>query len=467
MGLRERRVEQIELAPSEVAGIGGVEWARKGSPKVLKGVFTDTRYPLAGGLFFGLKGERFDGSMFAGDAVSAGAGGVVMRGDAPLPDGDAHLFVCRDPLFVLGELARRHRKRAGASVIAITGSVGKTTTKEMLGRILKRLLGNGQVLVSEGNLNNLVGLPLNLLRLGRERVVVAELGTNRFGELARLTEICEPDLAVVTAIAPVHLEFFGDIRGVLRAKWELVDQAGDGATVVLNRDSELLVEQAAGLKRRVVWFGSHPESDVRLVELKLKGFAGSEFSVRAGGEEIACEIGAAGRHQVMNAVCALAVAFAWGLNIKDAAGALRGFEPLELRGRTFRKGGWLIIDDSYNASPEAVKRALEVLGFGEGERVAVIGHMRELGDASGPLHFEVGKCAAGAADILIAVGDFADEVKSGAVSAGMDDDRVFIVADWREALEVVRTAVGDKATILVKGSRLVGLDRLVKALRED
>jgi len=466
MALRERKVEWVELMPAEIAEVARVDWVRKGSCEVLRGVFTDTRYPAEGGLFFGLSGEQFDGSLFAQDAVDAGAKGVVIRDGVPLPDGDVHLFRCPDPLFVFGELARAHREKAGAAVIAITGSLGKTTTKEMTGRILTGLLGNDQAIVSEGNLNNLVGLPLNLFRLRRERAMVVELGTNRFGELARLTEIAAPNLVVITAIAPVHLEFFGDVRGVLRAKWELIERAGDDVTAVLNRDDELLVEQAAGFGGNIVWFGAHPDSDVRLVDLELMGFAGSRIVVEAEGNRAECEIKAAGRHQAMNALCALAIACAWGLNLADAARALHGFEPLELRGRIVRKGGWLIIDDSYNASPDAVKRALEMLSFGVGERVAVIGHMRELGDAAGPLHFEVGKSVAEAADILVAVGDFAEETKRGAVFVGMDEANIFVASDWRDALDIVESVVSGEATILVKGSRLVGLDRLVGALEE-
>jgi len=467
MGAHERNVSDVKIRPTDVANVAGVVHAKRGRARVFKGIFTDTRFPVAGGVFFGFKGEKHDGSLFANDAIKAGARAVVVKNDTPLPKSDVHVFYHADPLFAFGELARAHREGSGASVVAIAGSLGKTTVKEMVGRIFRKIIGKNYVVMSEGNLNNLVGVPLNVFRLKKQRVAIFELGTSRIGELARLTRIVEPDFSVITAVAPVHLEFFGDINGVLKAKWELVEATAGDARVVLNRDDELLVGNAKRIRRKIIWFGTHSKSDVKLADLSLLGFDGSKLTVWAGNETATCTIKAAGRHQAKNALCALAIAYAYGLKLRDAADALSGFEPFELRGRVMRRGKWTVIDDSYNASPEAVKQALEMLAFGSGKKVAVIGHMRELGESSRQLHFEVGQFAAKNSDVLIAVGELSDEIKRGAILAGMDESRVFCAADWREALDVLLKAVKSEATILVKASRLVGLDRLVKALGES
>lgn len=467
MGAHERNIVGVELFPTDIESTSGVVCAKRGSAKIFSGIFTDTRFPVRGGIFLGLKGEQYDGSSFAQDAVKAGAKGVVITDGLPLPEGDVHVFYHTDVLFAFGELAKAHRKKIGSSVVAISGSLGKTTVKEMVGRIFKNIFGEKDVFVSEGNLNNLVGVPLNIFRLKSQRIAVLELGTSRRGELSRLGEIAQPNVSAITTVAPVHLEFFGDIDGVLRAKWELVETTSDDSLVILNRDNELLVKKSHEVERKIIWFGESEESDVQMYDLQLFGFDGSKLSVKWRGEVADCTIKAAGRHQAKNALCALAIACALGLELKQVCDALSGFEPYELRGRLFKRGDWTVIDDSYNASPDAVRQALDMLEFGNGTKVAVLGHMRELGDASKKLHFEVGQAAAEKSDVLIAVGEFSDEVKSGAVFAGMEESQIFCASDWCEALEILKSKIFGKSTILVKASRLVGLDRLVKALEES
>lgn len=467
MGAHERNVAGVEISPMDIESISGVVCVKRGSAQAFSGIFTDTRFPVRGGIFFGLKGEQYDGSLFAREAVRNGASGVVITDGSPIPDGDVHVFYHPDVLSAFGELAKAHRKKSGSNVIAITGSLGKTTVKEMVGRIFKKLLGEKDVLVSEGNLNNLVGVPLNIFRLKSHRVAILELGTSRYGELLRLGEIVQPNISVITTVAPVHLEFFGDLDGVMRAKWELVEAMSDNSLLVLNRDCEVLVKKSGETKKKIVWFGEHKDSDLQMLDLQLFGFYGSQISVKWKSEVADCNIKAAGKHQAKNALCAIAVSCAFGIELKQACEALSGFEPYELRGRIFKRGDWTVIDDSYNASPEAVKQALDLLEFGDGTKVAVLGHMRELGSASKQYHFEVGQAAAKKSDILIAVGEFSEEVRRGAVFAGMDESQIFCASDWHEALEILKSKNLGKSTILVKASRLVGLDRLVKALEEN
>ena len=450
-------VEEVRRALA--AGLIAVHGST-GSPRTA-GVSTDSRALKAGELFVALRGPRFDGHDFVGQVLARGAGGVVLE-RWPLPgvgaETSAAIWQVEDGLSALGALARFHRARFPVDLAAITGSSGKSTTKTMLAHLLA---GSRAVLSTLGTQNNRIGVPLTLLRLDEShQAAVLELGTNQWGEIRALTEICRPTVGLVTNIGSAHLETFGDLPGVLREKGSLWDSMDPAAPVVLNADDPLLKEAGKRLSRPVVWFGTEETAQVR----------GGDF--RCGAGESRCRVNGrwdlkiplAGRHNLMNALAALACAQVLGEDLPSAIRRLSDFPGLPGRLAITQRDGLRIIDDSYNANPASLQAALQVLSELEcsGRKIAVLGDMLELGDRSDQLHAEAGRQAVAAGvDFLAAVGPQARGLLESAWEAGLDSSAGRSFPSAEEAGEFLSDWVRPGDAVLVKGSRGMRMERVI------
>ena len=451
----------------------------------IAGVSIDSRTVARGELFFAVRGERHDAHKFVAGALGAGAVAAVIAGERAREfDVALHsrLYCVDDPLAALQRLAREWRMewgrgKAGPSgtrrlLAGVTGSVGKTTTKEILAALLGTRVGT---LKSTGNLNNLYGVPLTLARLGPEHdAAVIEMGMSRTGEIARLAWMARPEVGVVTCVAPVHLEFFASVEEIADAKRELIEGlAGDEPVAVLNADDARVAAFAQVMERRgggrVITFGASPGADFRAVRITERGLDGTEMEYAAPDGGATLRLPLAGRHNALNALAALAAASCWGIGATDAQRAFEGIAPGAMRGEILRfEAGYTVISDCYNSSPAALAAAAAMLAHvpEARRRVLVAGEMLELGPASGQLHREAGAQAAafGNIDWIIGVRGDAAQILRGAAAAGHSPAQQRFFADVAEAAEFLPgfLEVGD--VVLLKGSRGVHLERLVEAL---
>ncbi|MGD8339191.1 MAG: UDP-N-acetylmuramoyl-tripeptide--D-alanyl-D-alanine ligase [Gammaproteobacteria bacterium] len=422
-------------------------------------VGTDTRTLPPGSLFVAIKGERFDGNAFVAAAAERGAVGAMVteRQDVALPQIEVH-----DTRVAFGAMARAWRENFDIPVVAVTGSAGKTTVKELIGSILR--VGR-RVCVTEGSLNNEIGVPLSLMRLEEsDEALVVELGANHAGEIANLGSLVEPTVGVITNAGAAHLEGFGSIAGVARAKGELIDCLPDDGIAVLNSDDDYFdVWRRRAGKRRVLSFGLSAEADYGLDGAIEFSDSGSTFSIATpAGEKIAVRLALLGRANVANALAAAAAASAAGASADEIRVGLERAASVQGRMRQLAgQNGATLIDDSYNANPSAARVALDFLAGRKGLRIFVLGDMLELGDEAAELHREIGEYASTRCDRLVAVGGLAAEA---AMAFGASASAH---TDIEAAAAEVRDMLAPGVTVLVKASRSVGLDRLVAALRSD
>jgi UDP-N-acetylmuramoyl-tripeptide--D-alanyl-D-alanine ligase len=439
---------------------------------VFRGLSTDSREISGGVLFWALKGERYDGHDFLGQALEKGAAGVVVEGrsrvEIPSRKGPAVIRVS-DTLKALGDLASWWRHQHGARVIAITGSVGKTTTKEMAAGILER---GGLTLKNKGNFNNLIGLPLTLFGMeeGHRRAVL-EMGMNRPGEIARLTEITDPDIGLITNVARVHLEGLGDIEGVARAKTELLDRISPEAEVILNGDDELLMKAASAYRRRIITYGMGPDNDIRAAGVEGLGSEGISFELRYRGDVIPARVRVPGFQNVYNALAASSIAFRLEEPVESIVGGLNAFKGIQGRFMLIHlPGGATLVDDTYNSNPSSLRAALESLQGLAGSRGRVIvglGEMMELGDETVPAHREAGGMVADMnAHYFLAMGEHAREMIKGAVKRGYPRERAEVVGDHIGMVEKIRDVMREGDLILLKGSRRMGLEKVADGLKQ-
>ena len=442
--------------------------------KEVTGVSTDTRTIKEGEAFFALKGPSFDGADFLGDAAAKGAA-VAVVSKASKAGGALPIIEVEDTLSALGDLARRVRLDSDAKVLAVTGTTGKTTTKEMAAAILAV---RKRVLKSEGNRNNQVGLPTALMGLtGDYGAAVVEIGINTTGEMERLSYIASPDVALITSIGVGHTEGLGDIDGVTTEKLKLFASLGAGGTAVINMDDPRLAKAAEELPDgiKVVTFGrgggrggGSGKLDVKLLEAVLdKDEAMVDALYDARGEEVSAAFTSPLVANAENGAAAIAGALAMGATIDDIRGAMASVSVPAGRMEVVRCTSWVVIDDSYNANPESMRAALATLADFDGPRVAVLGDMLELGDLAWQAHRSAGKQAALAGvRKLVAIGEHAGEVAQGATASGMKHVDVLAFSGAGKAVEAVAELVEDGDTVLVKGSRAVGLDKVVDKLKE-
>jgi UDP-N-acetylmuramoyl-tripeptide--D-alanyl-D-alanine ligase len=453
----------------EAAWSAGAQVVAPGGP--FSGVFTDTRAPVRGALFVALRGEKFDASEFAAQAVQGGAAGVLVPQDAAekvrRQAGAAAVLSAPDTGRALGGLAAAWRRRLPAlKLVAVTGSTGKTSTKELVAEVLAAA---GTTLKTEGNLNNEVGVPLTLLRLGDEhRHAVIECGMNHPGEIARLALWSDPDVGVVTNVGPVHLEGCGSLEGVAHAKGELFHALREGAVAVANADDARVLAQARLSRRRLLTFGASRGSDVRLLSVHHGG-PGLRVELELLGAARQVELKLIGTHNGHNAVAAAAVGVALGI---DADAILRGLANATTPGRRMRPvrlpGGALLIDDCYNANPSSTKAALLTLTHlvpAKGRAIAVLGDMLELGPTELDLHRDVGRFAAGAGlSLLVCFGRRARALGEGAQEAGLSPECIEYTEAPADAVRLVQSRLTAHDVVLVKGSRGMKMERISDAL---
>ncbi|MHB8417413.1 MAG: UDP-N-acetylmuramoyl-tripeptide--D-alanyl-D-alanine ligase [Myxococcales bacterium] len=428
-------------------------------PESFSGVSTDSREAMPGGLFVALRGERFDGHGFLSAAKAAGAAGALIQRGSPRPAGLAVIEV-DDTLRGLGALGHGHRRRFTPVLVAVTGSVGKTTTKELLAAALSPL---GPVLKTEGNLNNEIGVPLTLLGLRPEhRAAAIEMGMNHEGEIARLAAMAEPRGGIVTNVRGVHLESLGTVERVAEAKGELFRGLPPDGVAIAGADDPRALAQARASGRRVVTFGKSP-ADVQLLAVR-QSLGGLDFEVRADGRQLRARLSFLGEHSALDACAALAAASACGVELDRAVSALAAARPAPHRLAVVPlAGGVVLLDDCYNANPYSTIAALNTLReLGEGRRLgALLGDMLELGPEELALHREVGGAAHGLS-WLFAFGPRASALAEGAREAGVP--QVAHGLEVEPGLTWIRSQLRPGDLVLLKGSRGMRMERFSEAL---
>jgi UDP-N-acetylmuramoyl-tripeptide--D-alanyl-D-alanine ligase len=437
----------------------------------LAGVSINSRTAARGELFVAIHGPRHDGHSYVVAALEAGALAGVVAGNRLSGYAEQYrssLFAVPDTLAALQNLAQAVRTRWGRRLAAVTGSAGKTTTKEILAALLAARF---RVLKSEGNLNNEYGLPLQLLRLEEaDEAAVVELGMSHAGELKRLAEIARPDVGVVTRVAPVHLEFFASVDEIALAKRELIEGlAGRESVAVLNADDPRVARFAQIAPGRVVTFGAAGRADFRAENIQDRGLNGSEFDFLGPEGRARLRLPLAGRHNISNALAALAAASVWGVGAAEAREILPKLEATGMRGRVLQyDAGFTVINDCYNSNPVALAAMVELLTHtpAEGRHILAAGEMLELGPASPELHREAGRAAAATGRLgwIIGVQGDAENFVQGAVEDGHPAARAKFCASSAEAGAFLENLMERGDVLLVKGSRGVKMERIVEAL---
>lgn len=433
------------------------------SEKKINSISTDTRTLKRGDLFIALRGERHDAHNYLERAIEAGASALIVEryeGSRQVP-----VIKVADTLKALQELARYNRLQFEVPVIGITGSSGKTTTKDMVASVLAQKYN---VLKTAGNFNNEVGLPLTLLRMDEtHQAVVVEMAMRGPGEIDFLCRISSPTGAVITNVGEAHLERLGSIRNIARAKAEILDHIPGSGFAALHGESPYLSGEASRCRGKVIFFGG-PGSEVQAWNVRRDG-SGNRFNVVYNGEEAEMFVPLAGLHNVQNALAAVIVGRQLGLTYPEIARGLAGASFSAMRMEIKEVGGITIINDAYNANPSSTKAALQALGEVAGNRrpVAVLGNMLELGPGSKDGHIAVGKAAVSrGVQYLVTVGDLAKDIARGAEEAGMPKDSISCCANNRAALAVLREVLQLGDVVLVKGSRGMHMEEIVEGLIE-
>ena len=428
--------------------------------EVAQGYSIDSRTVGPGQLFFAVKGERLDGHDFVESALEKGAVAAVVRRDqlGRYPR-QTRLLAVEDTLTALQTLATAVRKLWGKPLIAVTGSAGKTTTKEAIAHVLSTRF---RVLKSEGNFNNHFGLPLMLLKLEPEYdLAVIEMGMSHAGEIRALAKIAQPEIGVVTNVAPVHLEFFDSLAGIARAKYELVESLPAGAAAVLNGDDEYVSQFGRDFKGKVVMYGTRATADVRAEKIQSKGAEGAEFDVVIGGVREHATLPLVGEHNVLNALAAVAVGLERGLKPSEAVGALATLAAADKRGQVLQLGNITVINDCYNSNPKALHAMVDALSTMAGNRrIVVAGEMLELGPAGEEMHRRAGQhIGEKEIDVLLGVRGLAQAMVDAAKQAGAHAE---FVTSPEEAGEWLARDAQDGDVVLLKASRGVKLEKALE-----
>lgn len=467
--LNSNQIQEFSIGELVEATGGTIVQGREDS--IIHGISTDTRQLAAGNLYIPLKGEHFDGHDFLEEALAKSAGGVLLdAGHAAVSAslskkaGNCQIILVDDTLKALGNLARFWRRQVGRTVIAITGSSGKTTTKEMTAAILTQ---NHSVLKTEGNLNNLIGLPLTLLKLNKgHELAIVELGTNSRGEIKRLTEIAEPDIALVTNIGPAHLEGLKTLECVREEKGDLYRTMSKSGLAVFNADDEDITPLRRSWQDRVLTYGVKSPADVTASDIAKWGISGQSFVLNAGSESAVVQLSASGMHNIYNALAAAALSRAAGIGINEISQGLRNFHPVAARFEVHTlPNGAFLVDDTYNANPASVREALKTVQALKGAHrsVVVLGDMLELGDQTELFHEAVGTDAAVTdVGLLFLKGLLSRGIAAGAVKGGLSETKIHFFERSEEIVESILSFVQAGDWILVKGSRRMKMEEVVK-----
>ncbi|MEJ2730840.1 MAG: UDP-N-acetylmuramoyl-tripeptide--D-alanyl-D-alanine ligase [Deltaproteobacteria bacterium] len=436
-------------------------------------VSIDSRNISAGDLFVAIVGEVHDGHRFANDVVEKGVGGLIVAGnktaELPISEWQTRRIACvavADTIRALGDLAAFHRSRTDVAVVAITGSNGKTTTRQMTAGVVAQKFST---LSTIGNYNNQIGVPLTLLRLAPEHAwAVVELGTNSPGEIARLARVCSPDIGVITNIGPAHLEGLGSLDGIMREKRQLIDLLKTGGRAVLNADDRRVSRIADRTEKKVLLFGLSKSAAIRATKIQEK-VGGISFSLDLPRESLTVDLKVPGQFMVINALAAAAVGYLLELPAAAIKSGLETFKPAWGRMNVFQtENGIHVIDDTYNANPDSMQAAITTLNAlrANNRSIFVAGDMLELGAQAESLHRQVGALAA-MADInkLCVTGEYAEAVAAGAKDAGMDSKNI-VVGSQDKILDHLKDCLKPGDWVLVKGSRGARMDVIVEGLKE-
>lgn len=422
-------------------------------------VTSDSRTAGPGALFVAFRGERVDGHAFMAECLKKGAVACVSE-RMPSGDDETPCVVVDSSLQAIGAIAAWHRSRFDIPVIGVTGSVGKTTTKEMIASVLSQRFNTHR---TEKNFNNELGVPWTLLRLeDANEVSVVEMGINRFGEMRRLTRIVRPTMAVFTVIGDAHLEFLGDRPGVLRAKGEIVEGMPEDGLLILNGDDPLLADFMPGHNR--VTYGRYPGCDVQAENIVSLGAEGTRFTVRHPGGRFDAEVRAYGSHLVSAALAAAAAGLALGLSEQAIAAGIAAYHTVGDRARVIPIHGFTIVSDCYNANPNSVRAAVDSLSGMPGRKICILGDMLELGDNAVDLHREAGRYAVqNGAALVIGCGPLGRRIAEGAKDAGGQA----LAFDSRDDLiQALPGLIRPGDNVLVKASHSMAFEKIVEALRQ-
>jgi len=437
------------------------------------GVSTDSRLIRNGNLFIALKGDKFDGHDFMNAVVKEGAAGILAQDEEKIDQVSAGkkaaVIKVQDTLSALGELAHAWRKKFSIPVIGLTGSSGKTTTKEMIAAVIGR---KKNILKTEGNLNNLIGLPQTVFQLNdKHELMILEMGTNTRGEIKRLTQIAEPDIGLITNIGPAHLAGFGSIDVVKEEKSDLFMNMPLSSTAIINLDDKAVATTAEKWRGAKVTFSMSPNTDVSVKDIEKNGARGMRFNLVIGGNIQKTEIKIVGLHHVYNAMAAAAVSLAAGLDIRTISEGLSMFRPFSGRMEIIKlHNGAYLLDDSYNANPASVREALMTLkdlkanhnGF------VFLGDMLELGAQSGEMHRRIGMLMATiGVNALFLQGDFSGITAAGAKEGGLSEEHIFLLSDKNNGVDYLKKHLKKGDWILVKGSRGMKMEKIVNQICND
>ena len=451
-GLTLRRIAEV---------CGGTYIGRESDQeKEVTAITTDSRKAEKGGLFAAIRGERADGHDFIPSVFEKGA--LCVISERELPDAQGNYILTGSTLDALKAVAEEYLEQLGIPVVGITGSVGKTSTKEMIAAVLAQKY---RVLKTAGNFNNELGLPLTVFRLREEdEIAVLEMGISDFGEMHRLAKIAKPDTCVITNIGPCHLEFLGDRDGVLKAKTEIFDFLRPNGHIILNGDDDKLstIQEVKGI--RPVFFGIDKENTVYADRIEKRGLDGISCRIHTDQGSFTTVIPSPGIHMVQNALAGTAVGLQYGMSLEQIQAGIESLRPVNGRFHIVHTEQYTVIDDCYNANPISMKASLEILGDGPGRKVAILGDMGELGPDEERLHYSVGQ-AAGALDIdcCLCVGPLCRKLAEGIADVNQKIE-VIHFEHLQELLGKLPQLVRKDDTILVKASHFMHFEKVVEKL---
>ena len=444
------------------------------SANTFYGISTDSRLVNKGNMFVALIGERFDGHNFVQKAVDQGAAGILVQEEVGINqtqmDNAVVVIKVADTLIALGDLAHEWRRKFSIPVIGLTGSSGKTTTKEMIAAIIKRNKKN--VLKTEGNLNNLIGLPQTVFRITKEdEVAILEMGTNTRGEIKRLTQVAEPNIGLITNIGLAHLEGFGSIDGVREEKGALFYNMDESGIAIINIDDEHIKIIAGKWKGRRITFGMSTDADISAKNIGKSSSKGMRFDLVIGAKTQKTEMKIVGSHHVYNAMAAAATARAVGISDETIAEGLKAFRSFSGRMEIIKlRNGAYLLDDSYNANPSSVREALMTLKDLKNHHncYVFLGDMLELGSAAEEMHRRIGMLTATiGVNALFLQGAFSAVTAAGAMEGGLPSQNIYFSSDPEESMNYLKKYIKKGDWILVKGSRLMKMEKIVARISDQ
>jgi len=439
------------------------------SSVIINDISIDSRQINGGELFFALKGENFDGHDFVDEALNKGAAGAVVQKDKALShSGKGFMIKVNSPLSALQRLSNYYRKKCGYRVVAVTGSTGKTTTKDMLGSILNRSFSARK---TEGNYNNEIGLPLTLMSFDETtEVAVIEMGMRGLGEIAQLAEIAEPELGIVLNVGEVHIETLGSRENIARAKSELISFLPQTGTAVLNADDPFVSKMHRLTEAEVVFFGIEKKADIEASEVSVSDLEGTIFELNTPSGKINIKLPIPGRHFVYNALAAAAAAVKVGADLNSIKEGLENFESSSLRMKIKNVAGITLINDTYNANPVSVCAALDTLAAVNttGRRIVVLGDMLELGFKSDDAHRKIGNyLLKKGIDALFTIGNNARLISDEALKKGMCREHIYHAGEKERAVEKIIEFVKPHDILLFKASRGIKLEDVVDIIIKE